>query len=110
MSTGLKAAPGSPNDDILPITVEDQEVLEEGRILAPLADCDIDPDPSDPGTPTSRKSGDKTSLISQRLHNIHQKTPILKRFPSFVILPISFLILVNLGVWAIVAIVLRYHP
>jgi hypothetical protein len=108
MATGSKAAPGSQQDDILAITAEDQEILEEGRTLASPNDRDIE----EPylGTPTSNRSTDKTSLISQRLHNFHQKTPILKSFPSFVILPISILILVNLCVWAIVAILLRYHP
>ena len=111
MSTAPKSSLGiTDNDDILPITPEDQEMLAEGRVLAPAEDRDIEPDSSGLGSPTSTNSGERKWLISRKLHYVHQKTPILKRFPSFVILPISILIVVNLGVWAVVAIVLRYHP
>jgi len=48
--------------------------------------------------------------ISEPVSRFHQRTPVLKRLPSFVLLPIAILFLVNCLIWAVTGIILRYHP
>lgn len=107
--TGFKLAAENRTGDITSISAEEQ-VLEEGRRPRSLDECDIEEDSLTPRSPGSSRRSGKTALRSQTAHKVHQKAPILKRFPSFVILPITILIIVNFTVWAIVGIVLRYHP
>lgn len=48
--------------------------------------------------------------ISEPVSRFHQRTPVLKRLPPFVLLPITILFLVNCLIWAVTGIILRYHP
>jgi len=108
MSTGLKSPPETTGDGTVPRIVV-QEV--SGDLISPDDDgCDIEGRSRTAASPPSSRQPSQTSLISRKLRNVYLKIPILKRFAPFVILPISILVLVNLGVWSVVGIVLRYHP
>jgi hypothetical protein len=50
------------------------------------------------------------TVLTKPVSALHKKTPVLKRLPGFVLFPISILIVINCVVWAIVGIILRYHP
>jgi hypothetical protein len=50
------------------------------------------------------------TVLTGPVSALHKKTPFLKRLPGFVLFPISILIVINCVVWAIVGIILRYHP
>jgi hypothetical protein len=50
------------------------------------------------------------AVLALPISRLHMKIPFLKRMPAFVVLPITILIIVNCIVWAIVGIILRYHP
>lgn len=52
----------------------------------------------------------KLSAVSRQISRLHRETPFLRRLPSFVMLPVTLLILVNGAAWAIAGIVLRYYP
>ena len=109
MSTDLKLPPDS-GDDIVPGIVV-QDASEGGRRhLTSPDDCDVEGGSLTAASPPSIQQQSRISLISRQLRTFLWRIPILKRFGSFVILPISILLMVNLGVWAIVGIVLRYHP
>jgi hypothetical protein len=51
----------------------------------------------------------KIAAIIQPISRFHQRIPVLKRLPAFVIFPIAALVIVNCAVWVIVGIILRYH-
>jgi len=107
MSTGLKSPSETPGDGIVPVIIV-REV--SGDLISPGDDCDVEGGSLTAAGPPSSQQPSRTSLISRKLRTVYQKIPILKRFAPFVVLPISILVLVNLGVWSIVGIVLRYHP
>ena len=50
------------------------------------------------------------SAIGTPMYQLHRRTPLLRRLPSFVIFPIAILVVINLLIWAVAAIILRYHP
>ena len=49
-------------------------------------------------------------VITRPISRLHQRTPYLNRLPGFVLFPISIVAIINCAVWAIVGIVLRFHP
>ena len=90
--------------------IEDASPLSAGRSqLSPDIEATTVPLP-DQLPPPLRKWSTKLELISGPIGRLHKKTPFLKTLPPFVIFPISIVVIVNCAVWAIVAIVLRYHP
>lgn len=65
---------------------------------------------SPPPEPRPTKWSAMYHVVMSPIGQLHRKTPFLKRLPAYVLLPITILILVNCAVWAIVGIILRYHP
>jgi hypothetical protein len=63
-----------------------------------------------PPRPTQGKWSTKLRVLLEPIGRLHRKTRFLKRLPAYVLLPITILIVVNCAVWAIVGIILRYHP
>ena len=90
----------------------DDSPLTEWRSPSTHDDSAILPNPHESPLPEPPPSGllVKLSVVTAPIGRLHRKTPFLKRLPAYVILPITILILVNCGVWAIVGIILRYHP
>ena len=91
---------------------DEDEILEEcdPRCVS-IVDPELEPIPSNTAlTGPSTRWSSKVALITRPISRLHKKTPLLKRLPSFVIFPILLLIVANCAVWAIVGIILRYHP
>src|SRR6266496_434227 len=98
-----------PNSSLL---VDEDEIVEEYN---PHSTSVVDPELAPiqlnaASTEPSTRSSSKVALITRPISRLHKKTPLLKRLPSFVIFPILLLIVANCAVWAIVGIILRYHP
>lgn len=93
-------------------SVEEDDLLSDERLHVPgtgdieaaSAHSLLDPEVSE-GKWTA-----KFKALSRPVSRLHQRTPFLKRLPAFVLFPITILILVNCLVWAIIGIILRYHP
>lgn len=120
MSADLKLSPHNSREETLLRGIGEEAGLDEGRLVTTPDESHLEAGESSfpPSPATSKSKWSKfsskwsrtTALISRTLHKVHQKTPVLKRFPSFVIFPIGTLIVANLCIWAILGIVLRFHP
>src|SRR5271170_3741622 len=99
----------------LPLEVDfesDDSPLTEQRSL-PSGDVETTLSPSvgtPPPQPPQGKWSGRFHVLAEPIARLHRKTPFLKRLPAYVLLPITILIIVNCAVWAIVGIILRYHP
>jgi len=60
--------------------------------------------------PPLRKWSARKHAIAEQLDRLHNKTPFLNRLPAYVLFPITLLIIVQCVVWAVVGVVLRFHP
>lgn len=60
--------------------------------------------------PVRGKWASHVSAACAPVARLHRRTPYLNRVPAFVIFPITILVIINCAVWAIVGIILRYHP
>jgi high-affinity nickel-transport protein len=89
-------------DDLL--SDERIHVTGAGDIEAPSVHSLIEPEVQE------SKWAAKFRALSIPVSRLHSRIPFLKRLPSFVIFPITILILVNCLVWAITGIILRFHP
>jgi len=93
--------------------VDDEEIrVEEQTLSVPTSDPEavsVHESSGDDIRPLNRWSA-RLSVIRRPISRLHQRIPLLRRLPSFVIFPITILIFVNCGIWAIVGIILRYHP
>jgi High-affinity nickel-transport protein len=86
-------------------------LTQEGQIPEePVSDPELASTYS-PNSPLQRPKRwcSKLSAVSRQMSQLHRETPLLKRLPSYVIFPITLLILVNGAAWAIVGIILRYY-
>jgi hypothetical protein len=93
--------------------VHEDRLLEERGLDSPPTDPELGSTRVLTTTTTIRPSkrwSSKAASMGRQLSHLHQKTPFLKRLPSYVIVPVTILILVNCTIWAIVGIILRYHP
>ena len=99
----------------LPLEVEfeaDDSPLTQQRSL-PSGDVETTLPPgvdTPPLQPPQGKWSGKFQVLVEPIGRLHRKIPFLKRLPAYVLLPITILIIVNCAVWAIVGIILRYHP
>ena len=88
----------------LPLEQEYEEEVTERR-SSPSGDVES----TTPLPPASKWSARLYALV-EPIGRLHRNTPFLRRLPAYVLLPITILIIVNCAVWAIVGIILRYHP
>lgn len=77
--------------------------------ISELGDEDVTETLEQPA-PIRGKWASHVSAACAPLIRLHRRTPYLNRVPAFVIFPITILVIVNCAVWAIVGIILRYHP
>jgi hypothetical protein len=99
-------AQSEPQADVIEDVTQDAQISGE-----PTPDLESSPIPSsDAPLQHPRRWSSKLSTLSRQISRLHGQTPLLKRFPPYVIFPITLLMLVNCIVWAIVGIILRHYP
>jgi len=105
-------------DQPVPVPVPDPmssklpEKLEYKVDDSPLPDSPSSPSgfvESTPPPPRGKWSARKHA-VAEHLNGLHNKTPFLNRLPAYVLFPITLLIIVQCVVWAVVGVVLRFHP
>jgi High-affinity nickel-transport protein len=84
--------------------VDDVSLLEQTLPIEPSQFPLVD------ATPTGTSRGKYLVKLTSASSKLHQNTPLLNRLPPFVLIPILLLILANCGTWAVVGIIIRYHP
>jgi len=92
----------------LPST-DDSDAIPSDR-TAFDADHELDAEPLSAQTQPEGRWKKKVSAIQEPFSRFHRRTPYLKRVPGFVFFPITAVAIVNCAAWAIVGIILRYHP
>jgi hypothetical protein len=95
------------SDKLKPSEVKEEEISESRPVHSedPTSASVQSPVPVRPSKWKAR-----IATITKPLARLHQNTPYLRRVPTFVILPITILVIVQGVVWAIVGIILAHHP